>query len=50
METYTVTKFTHLISTITGVKIQHAENPRNEADKNGLQADNIKFINLSFGL
>jgi UDP-sulfoquinovose synthase len=45
-ETHKVRDLAKLISTISGVSIQHLENPRNEDDENELNVKRDKFLSL----
>ena len=45
-ETHRVVELASMISEISGVKIEHIDNPRNEADKNDLHVSNDTFLSL----
>ena len=45
-ETFTVKKLATLIAKLTGVKVDHLPNPRNEADENDLIVENKQFLAL----
>lgn len=45
-ETHTLIQLAEKISELTGVEINHLDNPRNEDSKNELRADNKNFLNI----
>lgn len=45
-ETFTVKELAELIAKLTGVKVDHLPNPRNEADENDLVVENKQFLAL----
>jgi UDP-sulfoquinovose synthase len=45
-ETHRVRDLAKLVSEMTGVRIDHVANPRNEADENELLVENKKFLSL----
>src|SRR5439155_8951113 len=45
-ETHRVIDLAQLVSSLTGVEVQHLENPRVEADRNDLAVENRSLLNL----
>jgi UDP-sulfoquinovose synthase len=45
-ETHRIADLAQLVSEMTGVDIDHLENPRNEADSNELLVDNSQLLKL----
>ena len=45
-ETHRVVDLARLVSSLTGVEVQHVENPRVEADRNDLAVENRSLLNL----
>lgn len=45
-ETHRIVDLAEMVSEMTGVAVDHLENPRNEADENDLMVDNKTLLNL----
>ena len=45
-ETHRVIEWAELVSKLSGVEIQHVENPRQEADENELLTEESSFLGL----